>query len=90
MKIVNRVTLAWVLIPILYTGCVESNISQQGPSRDSNIAHSSTVSDINRTIQKSKAEVVETIPTVMVDESSPLVQDELLKNSLDVPKAIPS
>jgi cell wall-associated NlpC family hydrolase len=87
MKRVKNISLAWVVIPLLYTGCMQDNISKIQPNIniDNNSSKSKNLlTEKNITKTSSSGD----ISTFFVDESNPLVQDELEKNSINIPKVI--
>ncbi len=78
MKRVKNISLAWVVIPLLYTGCMQDNISKIQPNIniDNNSSKSKNLlTEKNITKTSSSGD----ISTFFVDESNPLVQDELEK-----------
>jgi len=90
MKRIKKISLAWVVIPLLYTGCVQDNISKVEPPKHLN-SDTNKTKDTNQTKDSNKTTATllkGDIPVSIVDESNPLVQEELRKNAIDVPKVI--
>ena len=83
MKNITKISLAWVIIPLIYGGCAQDNISKLTPSKHSN-------KDINKTDKNTTTAKLlnKKIPVTIVKESDPLVQDEVAENLIDVPKVI--
>jgi len=92
MKKIKKISLAWVVIPLLYTGCVQDNISNIKPSKqniETNSSKSQDKNDTNATADNNKSASFNTkLPVYIVDEDNPLIQEELQKNSIEVPKVI--
>jgi len=90
MKKIKKISLAWVVIPLIYGGCVQENVSKVKPPKhskkdinSSNDTNSSKKNDNNKSVNLNLK-----MPVSIVDESSPLIKEELAKNSINVPKVI--
>jgi cell wall-associated NlpC family hydrolase len=93
MKKIKKISLAWVVIPLIYGGCVQDNISKVEPPKHSNkdINSSKNGKDNNSSLKSDNnksASIKEQMPVYLVDENNPLIKEEFEKNSIKVPKVI--